>query len=79
MRSVIFTQAARLELIEAQDWYEDESPGLGRQFRAEVDRVARRISSSPLQFPLVLGATRRALLRRFPYALLFVVNSDAIS
>jgi len=27
---VIFTQRARAELIEAQDWYEKELPGLGR-------------------------------------------------
>ena len=32
MFGVIFTQAARSELIEAQDWYEGEAPGLGRRF-----------------------------------------------
>jgi hypothetical protein len=25
---VIFTQRARVELIDAQDWYESEAPGL---------------------------------------------------
>jgi hypothetical protein len=31
--TVVFTQAARAELIEAQDWYEGEAGGLGRRFR----------------------------------------------
>jgi hypothetical protein len=33
MHPVIFTQAARAELIDAQDWYENEASGLGRCFR----------------------------------------------
>jgi hypothetical protein len=37
--SVRFTEAARAELIDAQDWYEAEAPGLARRFRAEIDSV----------------------------------------
>jgi plasmid stabilization system protein ParE len=73
---VIFTQAARLELIEAQDWYEGEAPGLGRRFRAAIDTMAERMSTNPRQFPLVFKTVRRALLRRFPYALFFVIDGD---
>jgi plasmid stabilization system protein ParE len=73
---VIFTQRARAELIEAQDWYEKELPGLGRGFRAAVDAVVQRMSATPLQFPVVHKNVRRALLRRFPYALMFVIEAD---
>jgi hypothetical protein len=34
--SVIFTQATRKELIEAQDWYEGKATGLGRDARRRV-------------------------------------------
>lgn len=78
MFRVVFTQAARLELIEAQDWYEGEAPGLGRRFRAAIDALAERMSTNPRQFPLVLKTVRRALLRRFPYALFFVVDGDTL-
>jgi plasmid stabilization system protein ParE len=44
---VRFTEAARLELVDAQDWYEAEAPGLGRRFRAEIDSVVRRIADNP--------------------------------
>lgn len=78
MYSVIFTQAARAELIDAQDWYEGEATGLGRRFRAAIDAVVDRMSANPRQFPVVFKNVRRALLRRFPYSLFFVVEDQAL-
>jgi plasmid stabilization system protein ParE len=75
---VIFTQAARAELIGAQDWYEGEVPGLGRQFREAIDALVARMCANPKQFPVVFKSVRRALLRRFPYSLLFVVEGEEI-
>ena len=66
MFPVVFTQAARTELIEAQDWYEGEAIGLGRRFRQAIDILIERMSASPWQFPVVFKNVRRALLRRFP-------------
>jgi hypothetical protein len=76
MHEVIFTPSASGELIDAQDWYESEARGLGRPFRAEVEVVVERLSATPFQFPVVYKNVRRALLRRFPYALMFVLESD---
>ena len=76
MYSVCFTQTARTELIDAQDWYEGEAPGLGRRFREAIDAVIERMSTNPLQFPVVYKNVRRALLRRFPYSLFFVIEED---
>jgi plasmid stabilization system protein ParE len=73
---VIFTPRARTELIDAQDWYENEAPGLGRRFRAALDAVVERMIANPQQFPAVHKNIRRALLRRFPYALMFVIEVD---
>jgi plasmid stabilization system protein ParE len=76
--SVIFTRAARGELIEAQGWYEGEATGLGRRFRQAVEALVERMSDNPRQFPTVFKNVRRALLRRFPYSLFFVVEDDAL-
>lgn len=76
MRPIIFTRAARKELIDAQDWYENEAPGLGRRFRLSVDALIERISAGPRQFPVVYKNVRRGLVRRFPYAILFVLQAD---
>jgi len=34
------------------------------------------MSATPRQFPLIHKNVRRALLRRFPYALMFVIEAD---
>jgi plasmid stabilization system protein ParE len=73
---VVFTLPARAELIDAQDWYENEGPGLGQRFRFAVDAAIRPMSANPRQFPVVYKNIRRALLRRFPYALMFVIEAD---
>jgi plasmid stabilization system protein ParE len=73
---VIFTRTASAELIEAQGWYESEASGLGRHFRQAVDAVIDRMSASPRQFPVIYKNVHRALLRRFPYALMFVIELD---
>jgi len=75
---VVFTQAARGELIEAQDWYEREVTGLGRRFRQAIDAVVQRTSQNPLQFPVVFKNVRRAPLRRFPCSLFFVIEEDGV-
>jgi plasmid stabilization system protein ParE len=78
VHSVIFTPAARAELIDAQDWYEREATGLGRRFRQAIDALIDRMSENPRQFPTVFKSVRRALLRSFPYSLFFVVDDDAL-
>jgi plasmid stabilization system protein ParE len=76
--AVRFTEAARTELIEAQDWYEAQAPGLGRRFRAEIDDVVQRMADNPRQFPVIFKKVRRARATRFPYALFFLVEADAL-
>jgi len=76
---IIFTQAARAEIIAAQDWYESQTPGLGARFRGGLDIAIQRIAANPLQFPLVFRDVRRALLRRFPYGLFFRIQPNALT
>ena len=78
MHVVSFLPAAQFEAGEAQDWYEAEAGGLGAVFRAELDHAVQRLAANPLQFPIVFADIRRALLRRFPYALFFRIVDDAV-
>ncbi len=65
-------------MIEAQDWYENEATGLGRRFRQAIDALIQRMTDNPRQFPVVYKTVRRALLRRFPYSLFFVVEDNTL-
>lgn len=67
-----------MELIDAQDWYETEASGQGPRFREAIDALIERMGAHPRQFPVVFKNVRRALLRRFPYALFFAVEGDTL-
>ncbi len=67
---------AREDLAAAFDWYEEQRPGLGSEFLAEVAHVLTTIEEHPEQSPIIRGETRRALVHRFPYAVFFIRGSD---
>jgi hypothetical protein len=48
---VIFTPAARAELVEAQEWYEARHRGLGIQFLEQVGATVLRIKGEPPPVP----------------------------
>jgi plasmid stabilization system protein ParE len=73
MPSVVFSPAARAELIEARDWYAARNVELADRFVADVENIVARIAATPQQFPVVHRDVRRARCRRFPYALFFRV------
>lgn len=48
----------------------------GSAFVSAVDAIVARIAAQPLQFPIVHASVRRALVRRFPYALFFRLEAE---
>jgi toxin ParE1/3/4 len=76
--SVFFRPEAEQDLRAAWDWYEDKRPGLGDEFLARIEAVLSRIQANPEQFPRTHHELRRALIRRFPYALFYLASSERI-
>jgi plasmid stabilization system protein ParE len=75
---VVFRPQAVVEAVEVQGWYESRSAGLGDQFGEALEPLVERIADMPSAFPRVHGATQRAVLRRFPYAIYFRVAADSV-
>lgn len=73
---VIFSPEARREFEEAERYYNRQSPKLGDTFRAEIKAALPRIRTWPLSCPVERGDIRRLTLSRFPYKLLYAVESD---
>ena len=73
-----FHDLAKVELNEAAQYYERDSPGLGAALVAEVERCTAAILEHPEASPIVTGAVRRRLLRRFPYGLLYRVRPEQV-
>jgi toxin ParE1/3/4 len=71
--------SARDDIREAFDWYEQQSAGLGEQFVAELDHVFERLTSDPRIYQVVYKEVRRALTRRFPYGIYYLIDDNRVN
>ena len=69
---------ADLDVEAAFEWYENERQGLGLEFLDELRAAYNRIADGPLKYQELRGGIRRALLRRFPYAVYFAIEGDVV-
>ena len=69
---------AREELLRAASWYERQRAGLGGEFLDDFLTTLDIIESEPALYAEVDPGIRRALLRRFPYALFYSVEPTNI-
>ena len=65
---------AQAELKQAVIWYNMECPGLGYEFADEVDRSIERIKLNPEAWQTVSQQTRRCIMRRFPYGIVYHIH-----
>ena len=74
----LFHPQAEMELDDAVDYYESCEPGLGLAFAEEVYSTIRRIMAYPGASHPITGKTRRCLVSRFPYGIIFQVSGDVV-
>ena len=75
MKSV-FLPEAREEMIEAARYYESQAPGLGIDYLSEVERAVASITAFPETWPKLEGDLRRRLVRRFPFGILYFIETE---
>ena len=73
-----FHPEAETELLEAIAYYESCAPGLGEDFSLEVYSTVQNILSYPHAWPIVEDDVHRCLTSRFPYGVLYSIESDGI-
>ncbi|NIR50390.1 type II toxin-antitoxin system RelE/ParE family toxin [candidate division KSB1 bacterium] len=56
-------------------WYEEKSPGLGEDLLRMFYAHATEVQRNPLLYPEIYRKFRRRLLRRFPYAIYYKVET----
>jgi len=74
----IFRPAAAADIEAIHGQYEEERGGLGAEFLVEAGRAVGTVVSLPEAYPLLHRDVRRALIRRFPYGLLYRTVDDVI-
>lgn len=70
--------AAEADLAEAWAWYESQRDGLGDDLLLCVDAALAYIERAPTTPAKVYRAARRAMVRRFPYAVIYRVVGDHV-
>jgi toxin ParE1/3/4 len=77
-RSLSIHEAAEIEINEAADFYDLESPGLGTVFIDEIQGAVEKIAAFPDAAPLIRESVRIKALIKFPYVLVYSVRPEEV-
>src|SRR5215510_8917516 len=73
-----FTPEADAELTEARRWYSHNRQDLDLEFMQCIDDVLARVVGNPFFFPVVYRNLRRAVVRRFPFAVFYEITANEV-
>jgi plasmid stabilization system protein ParE len=71
-----FLTPAQAELLDAVNYYNAQSEGLGYEFALEVRRTIERIIQYPEAWPQISQRTRRCRTNRFPYGVIYQIGRE---
>jgi len=70
--------AVEFEVESAFQWYETEEPGLGFEFLNQLRGCYERLLRAPYAYQEPRSGIRRALTKRFPYAVYFSIEDEFV-
>jgi hypothetical protein len=73
-----FTSVALNELRTSVQDYESKQTGLGHRFLSEIEGAITRIRMAPQAWRKLSARTRRCLLHRFPFGIMYQVRGEEI-
>jgi len=74
-----FHPEAWLELEAADDWYLSRSVDASIVFLSDVYGALETISRAPNRWPNYLHGTRRLVLQRFPFSMVYLDDPDIVT
>lgn len=75
---LIIRPEAEADLTGAYNWYESQLAGLGAEFLLVVAASLAAIQRNPKQYQVIHRRIRRALTRRFPFGVFFLIRRSTI-
>lgn len=81
MRSyrLLIRPGAESDLAAAYRWYEDKDAGLGEEFLRTVEASLLGVQKNPQTHQKIYKEVRRALTKRFPYGIFYLIDNDTVS
>ena len=74
-----FHPEARQDLRDAIGWYRRRSSSVSAEFRVTVSDAIRHIVKAPQRWPEYLHGTRRLVMHRFPFSIVYLDDGDEVS
>jgi plasmid stabilization system protein ParE len=74
-----FHPEAKEDIREAVQWYRSRSPIVASEFRITISDAVRHIASAPQRWPKYLYGTRRFVLHRFPFSVVYLDDLDVVN
>ena len=74
---IIFSSRANREVRRILEYYTLEAgAGIAWDFHSELKAVTERIKQGPMSFPLIHTVIRRAILKKFPFQVVYRIESE---
>lgn len=67
---------AQEEILAARKWYEEQQPGLGKDFANTVKDHINTLRFDTVEHRIVFDNVRRILVKRFPYVIYYSRNNN---
>ena len=71
-------EEAEEEISDAFTWYEDQKEGLGSELIDILDDYFEILKDNPFLFQIASGDERVAVVRKFPYKIVYGIESDKV-
>lgn len=75
---IVLSPGAKADLRSVHRWYRNIDRNLASRFLLETGNTLLRIKRMPYSFPVLSGAFRQALLKRFPYRIYYIVKMNVV-
>jgi len=75
---LIIHPEARVDLLDVFHWYQEQREGLGFDFKLCVDEIMSSIQRNPFIYKTIFQNVRRAIIRRFPFGVFYIVDKNQV-
>jgi plasmid stabilization system protein ParE len=76
---LIVNPEAEADLVEAKSWYDSQRTGLGDDFLLCLEETLQRLRRMPELYAKTFQDLRLALVRRFPFAVIYRIDDNQIT
>ena len=75
---LVIRPEARLDLLDAFYWYQEQRAGLGLDFKLCVDDALSKLQKHPSFYKKVHLDIRRIIIKRFPFGIFYIISNKQI-